>query len=54
MEYFQNDIYIPTVDTEISIMTAEQYFTGQSPNFPIINLKPEGMIPCISPIIKTS
>jgi coronin-7 len=45
MEFFQDDVFIPTVDTESSVMTAVEFLDGRELELPLLDLKPEDMIP---------
>lgn len=50
MEFFQDDVFIPTVDTEKSVMTAEEFLEGKDVELALLELKPEDMIPRTSPL----
>jgi Type of WD40 repeat len=49
MEYFQDDIFVPTVNTQIALCTAQEWFEGLDVECPVIDLRPIDMIPCSSP-----
>ena len=49
MDYFQDDIFVPTANTEASVLTAEEWFGGHGIELPLIDLKPKDMIPCLFP-----
>jgi len=43
MEYFQDDIFPPTSDTSIPVLTADEWFGGKSAELNTLNLQPPGM-----------
>jgi hypothetical protein len=48
MEYFQDDIYIPTRDLETPVLSAREWFEGVNRTAPLTDLKPPDMMPCNS------
>ena len=42
-DYFQDDIFIPTADVEVPVLTAEEWVNGESKETLKINLCPNGM-----------
>jgi len=45
MELFQDDLFPPTRDTSVSVMTASEWFGGESKMPATLNLQPSGMQP---------
>jgi len=45
MEFFQDDLFPPTRDTSVPVLTADQWFGGKSEEPTTINLKPSDMEP---------
>ncbi|GEM07388.1 coronin 7 [Rhodotorula toruloides] len=43
VEYFQDDIFVPTRNVTKPSMTAEEYLSGANKPLEIVNLRPEGM-----------
>ncbi|GAB00007.1 uncharacterized protein L969DRAFT_53496 [Mixia osmundae IAM 14324] len=43
LEYFQDDIYIPTVDTHSPACTSAQWLAGEAPELPRFDLRPVDM-----------
>ncbi|WVQ71408.1 hypothetical protein IAR50_000944 [Cryptococcus sp. DSM 104548] len=44
-EFYQDDIYIPTIDIEAKPLTTEEWLSGKSVSRPVINLQPVEMKP---------
>lgn len=44
--FFQDDIYVPTIDTSSPAMTAAQWLAGERAPPRYISLQPEGLTPC--------
>ncbi|WRT66968.1 uncharacterized protein IL334_003933 [Kwoniella shivajii] len=42
-EFFQDDIYVPTLDVESYANTAQEWLNGQNKAVPTVELRPEGM-----------
>lgn len=43
MEFFQDDIFVPTVDTEKSVQSAGEFWQGRDVELPFLDLKPRDM-----------
>jgi coronin-7 len=43
MEFFQDDIFIPTRDLESSSLSAQQWFDGEDKDPKLIDLRPSDM-----------
>jgi hypothetical protein len=42
MEFFQDDLYPPTRDTSVPVLTADEWFGGKSKEPATLNLQPQG------------
>lgn len=45
MEYFQDDIFIPTRDIETPVLSAQEWFEGMDKTAHLIDLRPSDMTP---------
>jgi coronin-7 len=47
MEFFQDDVFVETVDTECSVLSVGEFWEGRGKmvELPVINLRPRDMIP---------
>lgn len=43
VEFFQNDIYLPTRNMETPTMSAADYASGKDKPLEVVDLRPEGM-----------
>jgi len=44
-EFFQDDIFVPTFDTQVSVLSAQDWLSGQNAQVPTIDLRPKHMTP---------
>jgi Type of WD40 repeat len=53
MEFFQDDVFIHTRDTGKAVMSAGQFLEGKDDELPLIDLRPDDMIPRNDPNISS-
>jgi len=54
MEFFQDDIYIPTRDLQTSSLSAQEWFNGDDKSAHLIDLRPSDMTPRSILLISTN
>lgn len=56
VEFFQDDIFVPTLDVEHPALSASEWLSGQNKGLALIDLRPDDLKPCASrltPIAKS-
>jgi len=43
VDYFQDDIFVPTQDTRVSVLSPAEWFAGKIADQPLVDLRPEEM-----------